>query len=156
MISQSETFLGEGIRSCITCTQTITRAVFVRVWMVTSYAQLEKFGWAASLICESACKAQRPEECSTVKVGCFLRRTARCVALRKLPVCSCVRNYSLNKNHSIHLIFTPWVVTSVITSFGVNIEWTGWYFTRWVVKFNSTGARIEWNSLLNEWNLFTP
>ena len=34
----------------------------------------------------------RVEECSTVKVGCFLRRTsarcarcARCVALRKLP-----------------------------------------------------------------------
>ena len=26
------------------------------------------------------------------------------------------------QNHSIHLIFTPWVVTSVITSYGVNIE----------------------------------
>ena len=65
-ISHSETFPVEGIRSCITCTQTI-------------------HGWAASLIRESACKAQRAEECSTVKVGCFLRRTARCVALRKLP-----------------------------------------------------------------------
>ena len=39
--------------------------------------------------CESACMAQRPEECSTVKVGCFLRRTARCVALRKLPNKAC-------------------------------------------------------------------
>ena len=26
------------------------------------------------------------------------------------------------KTHSIHFIFTPWVVTSVITSLGVNIE----------------------------------
>ena len=47
---------------------------------------------------------------------------------------------------------TPWLVTSVITSFGVNIEWTGRDFTRWVVKFHSTWVRIEWNSLLNEWN----
>ena len=61
--------------------------------------------------------------------------------------------YSL-KNHSVHSIFTPWVVTSVITSFGVNIEWTGRDFTRKVVNFHSTGVRIEW--LLNEWNLFTP
>ena len=38
--------------------------------------------------------------------------------------------YSLKKNHSIHPTFTPWVVTSVITSFGVNIEWTGRDFTR--------------------------
>ena len=67
-ISQSETFPGEGIRSWITCTRLI-------------------HGWAASLIRESACKAQRAEECSTVKVGCFLRRTARCVALRKVPYC---------------------------------------------------------------------
>ena len=45
---------------------------------------------------------------------------------------------------------TPWVVTSVITSFGVNIEWTGRDSTRyWVVNFYSTGVRIEWNSLLN-------
>ena len=29
---------------------------------------------------------------------------------------------------------TPWVVTSVITSFGVNIEWTGRDSTRWVVN----------------------
>ena len=29
--------------------------------------------------------------------------------------------YSL-KNHSIHSIFTLWVVTSVITCFGVNIQ----------------------------------
>ena len=26
----------------------------------------------------------------------------------------------------------------------------------WVVDFHSTGVRIEWNSLLNEWNFFTP
>ena len=51
---------------------------------------------------------------------------------------------------------TPWVVTSVITSFGVNIEWTVRDSTRWVVNFHSTGVRIEWISLLNEWNLFTP
>ena len=25
-------------------------------------------------------------------------------------------------NHSIHSVFTPWVVTSAITSFGMNIE----------------------------------
>ena len=45
----------------------------------------------------------------------------------------------------------------MITSFGVNIEWTGRDFTRWVVNFHSTGVRIEWNSLLNlnEWNFFT-
>ena len=51
---------------------------------------------------------------------------------------------------------TPWGVTSVITSFGVNIEWTGRDSTRWVVNFHSTAVRIEWNSLLNEWNFFTP
>ena len=67
-ISQSETFPGEGIRSCMYVQQTI-------------------HGWAASLVRESACKlhVQRAKECNTVKVGCFLRRTARCVALRKLP-----------------------------------------------------------------------
>ena len=32
---------------------------------------------------------------------------------------------------------TPWVVTSVITSFGVNIEWTGRNSTRWVGNFHS-------------------
>ena len=47
---------------------------------------------------------------------------------------------------------TPWGVTSVITSFGVNIEWTGRDSTRWVVNFHSTGFRIEWNSL----DFFTP
>ena len=67
-ISQSETFLGEGIRSCITC-----------------HVHKQLHGWAASLFAKAlVIKAQRPEECSTVKVGCFLRRTARCVALRKL------------------------------------------------------------------------
>ena len=59
--------------------------------------------------------------------------------------------------YSLKIIFTlfvtdvtPWVVTSVITSFGVNIEWTGQDSTRLVVYFHSTGVRIEWNSLLNE------
>ena len=42
---------------------------------------------------------------------------------------------------------TPWVVTLVITSFEVNIEWTGRDSTRWVVNFHSTGVRSEWNSL---------
>ena len=52
---------------------------------------------------------------------------------------------------------TPKGVTWVITSLGVNIEWTGRDSTRWwVVNFHSTGVRIEWNSLLNEWNFFTP
>ena len=51
---------------------------------------------------------------------------------------------------------TPCGVTSVITSFGVNIKWTGRDSTRRVVNFHSTGVRIEWNSLLNEWNFFTP
>ena len=32
---------------------------------------------------------------------------------------------------------TPWVVTSVITSFGVNIKWTGRNSTRWVGNFHS-------------------
>ena len=63
----------------------------------------------------------------------------------------------LSKNRvNFHSIFTPWVVTSVITSFRVNIEWTGRDSNRWVVNFHSTGVRIEWNSLLNEWHLFTP
>ena len=57
---------------------------------------------------------------------------------------------------NFHSIFTPWVVTSVITSLGVNIESNGRDSTRWVVNFHSTGVRSEWNSLLNEWNLFTP
>ena len=48
---------------------------------------------------------------------------------------------------------TPWgETTSVITSFGVNIEWTGRDSTRWEMNIHSTGVRIEWNSLLNEWN----
>ena len=51
---------------------------------------------------------------------------------------------------------TPWGVTSVITAFGVNIEWTGRDSARWVVNCHSTGVRIEWNSLLNEWNFFIP
>ena len=57
---------------------------------------------------------------------------------------------------TLFVTVTPWGVTSVITSFGVNIEWTGRDFTRWEVNFHSTGVRIEWNSLLNEWNFFTP
>ena len=68
--------------------------------------------------------------------------------------------YSLKKMEWIFTLFvtdvTPWGVTSVITSFGVNIEWTGRDSTRWVVNFHSTGVRIEWNSLLNEWNFFSP
>ena len=64
--------------------------------------------------------------------------------------------YSLKKITLFTLFSLLWVVTSVITSLGVNIEWTGRDFTRWVVNFHSTGVRIEWNSLLNEWNLFTP
>ena len=43
----------------------------------------------------------------------------------------------------------------IFTSFGVNIEWTGRDSTRWEVTFHSTGVKIEWNSLLNEWNFFT-
>ena len=58
---------------------------------------------------------------------------------------------------NVHSIFASWVVTSVITSFGVNIEWIDRNSTRWVVIFHSmTGVRNEWNSLLNEWKLFTP
>ena len=38
---------------------------------------------------------------------------------------------------NFHSIFTPWVVTSVITSFGVNIESNGRDSTRWVVNFHS-------------------
>ena len=52
--SQSETFPGEGIRSCITCTQTI-------------------HGWAASLIRESACKAQRHNRRKQYRQGWLLR-----------------------------------------------------------------------------------
>ena len=41
-ISQSETFLGEGIRSCNTCTQTIiTRAMFMRVWKLEESLTLD-------------------------------------------------------------------------------------------------------------------
>ena len=46
-------------------------------------------------------------------------------------------------------------LNALITSFGGIIEWTGQDSTHWVVNFHSTGVRIEWNSLLNEWNLFT-
>ena len=46
-------------------------------------------------------------------------------------------------------------MTSLITSFGVNIKWSGKDIIRWVVNFHSTGVRIEWNSR-NEWNIFTP
>ena len=38
---------------------------------------------------------------------------------------------------------TPWRVTLVITSFGVNIEWTERDSTRWVVNFHSTGVRTS-------------
>ena len=63
----------------------------------------------------------------------------------------------LSKKITLFTLFSLiWVMTSVITSFGVNIEWTGRDFIRWVVNFHSTGVRIEWNSLHNEWNLFTP
>ena len=67
--------------------------------------------------------------------------------------------YLLSKNHSIHSIFTPWVVTSVITSF-----WSEYRVNRpdetslaeyWIFTLLEL-VRIEWNSLLNEWNLFTP
>ena len=72
----------------------------------------------------------------------------------------CYGIYSLKRIEWIFTLFvtdvTPWEVTSVITSFGVNIEWTGQDSTRWVVNFHSTGVRIEWNSLLNEWNFLTP
>ena len=50
---------------------------------------------------------------------------------------------------------TPWGVTSMITSFGVNIEWTGRDSTRFS-EIHSTGIRIEWNLLFNEWHFFTP
>ena len=65
-----------------------------------------------------------------------------------------IKFYSQNIEWNFHSIFTPSEVTSVITSFGVNIEWTGRDFTQWVVNIHSTGIRIEWNSLLNEWYLF--
>ena len=71
----------------------------------------------------------------------------RCMPQSRLSI-NTISKYlenTLFKNDSIHSIFTPWVVTSVITSFGVYIEWTGRDFTRWVVNFHST-----------EWNLFTP
>ena len=49
--------------------------------------------------------------------------------------------YSLKKMECIFTLFvtevTPWGVTSVITSFGVNIEWTGRESTR-LVNFHST------------------
>ena len=54
------------------------------------------------------------------------------------------------------LFVTEVTPTSGITSFGLHIEWTGRDSTRWEVNFHSTGVRIEWNSLLNEWNFFTP
>ena len=37
---------------------------------------------------------------------------------------------------------TPWGVTSLSTSFGVNSEWTGRDSTRWEVNFHSTGVTI--------------
>ena len=54
-------------------------------------------------------------------------------------ICLCMLSYSLKQIEWIFTLFvtdvTPWVVTSVITSFGVNIEWTGRDSTRWVVNF---------------------
>ena len=44
---------------------------------------------------------------------------------------------------NFHSIFTLWVLCLVITSFGVNIEWTGWDSTLWVVNFHSTGVELE-------------
>ena len=50
-------------------------------------------------------------------------------------------DFSIKEREWILTLFvtdvTPWVVTSVITSFGVNIEWTGRDSTRWVVNFHS-------------------
>ena len=64
--------------------------------------------------------------------------------------------YRVNFHSICHWRHSLGIVTSVITSFGVNIEWTGRDSTCWVVNFHSTGVRIEWNSLLNEWTFFTP
>ena len=68
---------------------------------------------------------------------------------RNIPL-TMTKNYRiLSKNRvNFHSIFTPWVLTSVITSFGVNIGWTRRVSTRWVVNFRSPGVRIERNSLL--------
>ena len=41
---------------------------------------------AASLIAKVLVRHNGSKECSTVKVGCFVRRTARCIALQKLPI----------------------------------------------------------------------
>ena len=83
-----------------------------------------------------------------------------------------IQMYSLKYRVNVHSLIChwrfwhhhPWHIvtgvkrkrTSVITSFGVDIEWTGRDSTRWVVNFHSTGVRIEWNSLLNAWTFFTP
>ena len=99
-ISQSETFPGEGIRSSMYVQQTI-------------------HGWAASLVRESACKSQRAEECSTVKVGWFLRRTARCVALRKLP-----NKISLHPNQ--HCQTSPFPYEDTGVRIRISSAWQQW------------------------------
>ena len=118
--------------------------------------------WTPALTCISRDFALR-SSCGGCALFCISAHTSKTVELYRALIKTkglCASQlwcalcaHTLQKKISIHSIFTPWVVTSVITSFGVNIEWTGRDFTRWVVNFHSTGVRIEWNSLLNEWNL---
>ena len=71
---------------------------------------------------------------------------------RDLPCHACyVILYSLKITLFTLFSLLGYIVTSVITSFGVNIEWTGRNFTRWIVNFHSTGVGMEWNSLVNKW-----
>ena len=53
---------------------------------------------------------------------------------------------------------TPWGVTSICSD---HFFWSEYRMNRMRFhssssEFHATGVRIEWNSLLNEWNFFTP